>query len=140
MIFRGDWWFLSNFYPSVIEWQGRKFATAEHLYQAMKCSDPAEVLLIRTAATPGQAKRLGRRAISVVPDWHARRVDVMRDVVWEKFKQNKPLGRKLVATGDLELVEDNTWGDTFWGRCKGVGQNKLGEILMEVRDGLREQQ
>ncbi len=33
-----------------------------------------------------------------------------------------------------EIVERNTWNDTFWGVCKGKGENHLGILLMEIRD------
>jgi hypothetical protein len=35
------------------------------------------------------------------------------------------------------LIEGNTWGDTFWGVCNGVGENNLGKTLMNVREILR---
>lgn len=35
--------------------------------------------------------------------------------------------------GDAELIEGNTWGDRIWGVCDGVGENRLGKILMRVR-------
>jgi predicted NAD-dependent protein-ADP-ribosyltransferase YbiA (DUF1768 family) len=34
------------------------------------------------------------------------------------------------------LIEENTWGDTFWGICKGQGENHLGRLLMQIRDEL----
>jgi hypothetical protein len=61
----------------------------------------------------------------------------MESLVKEKFTRDTELGAKLVATGDEELVEGNYWGDTFWGVCRGVGQNHLGKILMKVREELR---
>ena len=45
--------------------------------------------------------------------------------------------QRLLDTGDRELIEGNTWGDRFWGVCRGEGENKLGRILMRVRDELR---
>ncbi len=39
----------------------------------------------------------------------------------------------LLATGDMELVEDNDWDDTYWGVCNGVGENNLGKLLMKIR-------
>ncbi|NGT90448.1 NADAR family protein [Clostridium perfringens] len=54
-------------------------------------------------------------------------------VVKEKFKPNKELRRKLIATGDKYLEEGNTWNDTYLGVCKGKGRNMLGKILMRVR-------
>ena len=40
---------------------------------------------------------------------------------------------KLKAFDD-DIVEDNDWGDRFWGICNCEGQNNLGKILMEIRD------
>ena len=53
-----------------------------------------------------------------------------------KFRGDIDLRSLLVATGDRELIEGNTWGDTFWGVDKntGQGENHLGRILMELRD------
>lgn len=39
----------------------------------------------------------------------------------------------LINTGDAELIEGNSWGDTFWGECNGIGENNLGKILMKIR-------
>lgn len=70
-----------------------------------------------------------------VGEWNARRLSVMRQVVRAKFEQNPKLRKLLLATTE-PIVEDNTWGDTYWGRCRGVGSNHLGQILQEVRDSL----
>ena len=40
-------------------------------------------------------------------------------------------------TDDVELIEGNEWSDTFWGVCRGQGENWLGKILMKTRDNLR---
>ena len=55
----------------------------------------------------------------------------------QKFTKHKDLKEKLLATGDAYLEETNHWHDTFWGVCKGKGQNHLGKILMEVREELK---
>ena len=49
------------------------------------------------------------------------------------------MSNKLLGTGDTYLEEGNTWNDTFWGVCNGVGENNLGRILMEVREELRKE-
>jgi predicted NAD-dependent protein-ADP-ribosyltransferase YbiA (DUF1768 family) len=69
-------------------------------------------------------------------DWNEARVDVMRAVLAAKFS-DPDLRTRLVATGNAELVEENTWNDRFWGRSRGVGSNMLGQLLMELREGLR---
>lgn len=60
----------------------------------------------------------------------------MKDILICKFKQNPDLAQKLIATGDSILVEANDWGDTYWGydTDNNYGKNRLGYILMEIRD------
>ena len=55
-----------------------------------------------------------------------------------KFTQNEELKEKLLATENEELVEGNTWHDTYWGVCNRRGKNKLGKILMRIREELRD--
>jgi predicted NAD-dependent protein-ADP-ribosyltransferase YbiA (DUF1768 family) len=59
----------------------------------------------------------------------------MEDLLRQKF-QNPYLKNKLLATGNAEIEETNSWGDVFWGICKGVGENHLGKILMKIRSEL----
>lgn len=62
----------------------------------------------------------------------------MSGLVRQKFNHRYPeLRTKLLSTGDLEIIEGNHWGDTFWGVCNGTGENHLGRILMQVREDLR---
>jgi predicted NAD-dependent protein-ADP-ribosyltransferase YbiA (DUF1768 family) len=61
----------------------------------------------------------------------------MRELLREKFWQ-EPERSVLLATGDVELIEGNWWGDQFWGQCPvGKGENWLGRLLMELRRDLR---
>ena len=70
------------------------------------------------------------------PEYFTVKVKLMFELVLEKFKQNPELKQKLLETGNQELIEGNTWNDTFWGVCNGQGQNWLGKILMLVRSEL----
>lgn len=124
----GDFSFLSNFYQHG-NW------TVEHHYQAAKTDDPEWAAKILNAPTPGQAKRFGRKA-PMRPTWEEEKVVVMLTLLRVKFLW-PDLAQKLIATGDAMLVEGNTWGDTFWGVCRGQGQNHLGRLLMQVREELR---
>lgn len=124
--------FLSNFHPSLIVWQGLSYPTVEHAYQAAKTLDTAASERIRLARSPGTAKRLGQ-SVKLRSDWESVKIQVMHDLVREKFLTSATLRKKLLATGDAELIEGNTWNDTFWGVCKGVGRNELGKVLMKVR-------
>lgn len=131
--FKGDYRFLSNFYETPVEFEGIWYPTAEHAYVAAKSLDRAFRINISTSyITPAQAKRLGR-TVDVRNDWEQVRLRVMYDIVRFKFANNRQLLQRLKDTGDAELVEWNTWGDTFWGVCRGEGENNLGKILMRVR-------
>ena len=144
--FEGRYSFLSNFYPSEIEHQGIKYPTVEHYYVAMK-ADSSQIIngmhyslddfreMISKISTPGQVKRLGRK-IQLRKNWNSYKLEVMNWVVRDKFKQ-EDLKELLISTGDEELIEGNTWNDTFWGVCNGKGKNHLGKILMEVRNEIR---
>ena len=136
--FSGSYAFLSNFAPSPIRGVRSRlvYPTAEHAYQAMKSADPLAWAEAAALATPGKAKRWGQR-IPLRPRWDAMKVLIMTRVVRAKFRQNLALQTLLLATGDQELVEGNTWGDRFWGTCDGVGLNHLGRILMATRDRAR---
>ena len=60
----------------------------------------------------------------------------MHSVLQAKFAV-PALRDALLATGDAELVEGNTWGDTYWGVCGGRGRNQLGRTLTRIRDDIR---
>lgn len=133
--FSGSFRFLSNFYPAPVSMRGEIYPTTEHAFQAAKTLDPAERKTIRSASTPGQAKRLGR-TVALRSDWEEIKLDVMAACLRAKFSR-EPLRSRLLATDKATLVEGNEWNDTFWGVCRGVGENHLGRLLMEVREELR---
>lgn len=131
--FQGAYRFLSNFWPAKVVLDGAEYSSVEHAYVAAKTTNKTARNDIADM-TPGQAKRYGR-TLKLRPDWEKIKLTVMEDLVRQKFKHPN-LARLLQATDDAELVEGNTWGDTFWGVCKGQGQNHLGKILMRVRSEL----
>lgn len=129
--------FLSNFWPALIIRDGIEFASVEHAYQAAKTTDKIEKERIASAKRPGLAKMYGRK-VTIRPDWNVIKVGVMESLVREKFTNHIDLKNLLLKTSDAELIEANTWGDTFWGRCNGVGKNLLGHILMKIREEFNE--
>lgn len=128
--FNGEFRFLSNFYNAPVKYKGLTYQNTEAAFHAQKDEARASEF---TELNPSEAKRLGRR-VNLRSDWNDIRVDVMYDINKSKFEQNPKLKEKLINTGDLELIEGNTWGDRFWGVCGGIGENKLGEILMRIRN------
>ena len=144
--FRGDYFFLSNYYEQPFLWRGHEFKSSEQAFAYAKTfcvNDGAEGDYFRgyimKAATPGEAKKLGRQVDINVPQWDGMRVQYMREIVHAKFATGgDAIVGKLLNTGVMMLVEGNDWGDTTWGRCKNkdgvwVGLNILGVILMEER-------
>ena len=133
--FRGNYSFLSNFHPCVVSFGGFVFICSEGAYAAQKTTDECTRRAFQTYDGP-TAKREGQKLV-LRNDWPDIRVQVMRDIVAAKFTQNPDLTALLLQTGDGILVEVNTWGDHFWGVCGEVGENRLGLILMEVRESLK---
>jgi hypothetical protein len=131
--FRDQYRYLSNFWPVQIRYEGELYESVEAAYQAAKTLSPIEREWIRRAETPGRAKRLGKK-VTLRPDWDQIKLQIMEDLVQQKFSKHG-LQELLVATGDAELVEENTHGDIYWGVCGGKGENHLGKILMKVRQG-----
>lgn len=126
--FDGEYSFLSNFYICPV-WG---YMSVEHAFQACKTLDESWRNNIRTAATPGMAKRLGRMA-PIREGWEDMKLDTMLALVRYKFTEHQDLALRLIATGDAVLIEGNNWNDRYWGICRGVGLNHLGLILMQVR-------
>ena len=134
--FQGEYEFLSNFYPAEVVYNNRSFRTVEHAYQAAKTLDAGSMFAIQVATYPGDAKRLGRM-VPLRQDWESVKVGVMELLLERKFA-DPSLSEKLISTYPSQLVEGNTWGDEFWGvdvKTK-LGQNRLGRLLMILRDGL----
>ena len=135
--FRGKYWFLSNFYESPIEEENITYPTVEHYFQAQKTFNQEEKLKIAQATKPAEAKKMGRK-VNLRKDWEEVKIHVMEKGLRLKF-QDPTLRKKLLATGDEELVEGNPWGDRYWGVCNGSGKNKLGKLLMNIRKELQDE-
>lgn len=131
MKFRNEYFFLSNMYPAPITVGAYTFTCVEAAYQASKCFDRASEF---TQLNGFAAKKLGR-SVEMAPGFEAEKDKIMSYLVGLKFKQHPELQEKLLAVTE-PIIEDNDWGDTYWGMCNGKGLNKLGNILMDLRDFL----
>lgn len=134
--FRFEYRWLSNFEVADIEYEGIVYPSTEHAYQAAKVMDIEERKRIAALPYPKDAKREGKY-LKLRSNWDSIKIQVMYDVCKYKFTKHAYLREKLLATEDAILIEGNWWNDTFWGVCNGKGQNKLGEILMAIREELR---
>jgi ribA/ribD-fused uncharacterized protein len=134
--------FLSNFWPCYIYWEGFVHPTLEHAYAASKTDDASVKMRIRSCTTPGEAKEyLATHNMQASVSWTIqKKLLVMEELLFLKFGGKDPLlTRALMETGNAELIEGNTWDDTFWGVCNGTGENHLGKLLMKVRASLFEE-
>lgn len=134
-LFSGEYSFLSNFYIyKPITYHNLVACNVESLYQASKSSNEKDRKLI-ISLMPAQAKRQGK-LIELRSDWEEVKDQIMYELLTLKF-QNSFLRDCLLATEDAELIEGNYWNDTYWGVCGGVGENKLGKLLTQVREEIK---
>lgn len=145
MQFRGPYAFLSNMYHCTVIYDGIKYPCSETAFQAQKYKIifPNTDLNDFAKFDGKEAKRITREFSFTQEQkefWEANRVSKMYFIVLEKFLQNEDLMNMLLFTDTTPLVEDNTWGDRFWGVDQtGQGLNMLGEILMRIRKELKEE-
>lgn len=135
--FFGEYRWLSNFEPCKLQYW---FPTVENAYQAAKVKHE-HVSHFRTM-TPLEAKKRWRDyplIDSSAKEWDKRKDEVMFYYLQQKFNPdwNPSLVEELKDTGSRELVELNYWRDNYWGVDLEIGgQNKLGKMLMQIRDAL----
>ena len=128
----------SNFSPHGFMLDELYWATSEHYFQAQKFVGTVYLEKVRQTKRPKDAATMGRdRALPLRSDWNQVKDNVMRKAVLQKFTAHTDIREILLSTGNQVLVE-NSPIDYYWGCGKdGSGQNKLGQILVEVREILR---
>jgi ribA/ribD-fused uncharacterized protein len=140
--FTGEYRFLSNFYPCVVQLDGIDYPSTEHAYQAAKTLDFDQRIPFRTG-TAAEAKKRGSH-LKLREDWEEVKLEIMESLLQQKFCQGSDLQNRLNQTRGTKLEEGNWWHDNFWGscdcnkrdECKRGGKNHLGKILMKIRDRL----
>lgn len=158
--YENDFYVLSNFSSFSIKHGGQIFPTSEHLYQWSKfqpdidifrnfCPKMAEwqweiadkiSIEIKKAPSAHEAFKIAQHCDTFKrSDWDNIRELRMKKILYAKAMQHSYVLKKLLATGDRELVE-NSWRDDFWGEGPDKrGSNMLGKLWMEVREGIRKQ-
>lgn len=133
----------SNLYKREIEFEDEIFKTAEHAYQAGKAAKPAVRKWLMDAPSPSLLAMAahGLYVWDITPNWAQIKFDRMKRILTAKYTQHDDLKALLLATGNARLVESATVDNAvnrLWGEVNGIGQNKLGQLLMEVRSELAE--
>ena len=131
------WGEFSNYSRHAVFLREKTWPTVEHLYQAQKFVGTDYEERIRTALTPTLAKQKAKEwKPQRRSDWDVVKEDVMLEGLRAKFNQHPDLKRKLLSTRERRLVEF-TDNDAYWGENhKGLGKNRLGELLMQLRSEL----
>jgi ribA/ribD-fused uncharacterized protein len=127
----------SNFSRHSFYLKNKYWQTSEHYFQAMKFENTEFEEKIRLSKSPLEAAKLGRnRNFPLRNNWDIIKDDIMKEGVSAKFKANNDIKIILLGTKRKKLIE-KTSTDYYWG-CgdKGNGKNKLGKILMEIREML----
>ena len=134
----------SNFHTEPLEINGEIWKSGEHFYQAAKFAknglqeDANIYRLIVEAETPGTAKRLADEYFSEENKGRShqalRTFQAMATMLNVKFAHGTLARKRLMQTGNLELIH-HSGSDFFWGQSrKGEGKNLLGKALMQMRD------
>lgn len=157
-----DFYVLSNFSAFTLQWEGLRFDTSEAAYHWEKfnhichvytehewtcvCRSQPELFrgirdAIRSAGSAHEAFKIAEKNKEHRrPDWDMVKIPIMRDILRAKAEQHEYVRRKLLATGDRELIEDS-WRDSFWGWGEDhKGANVLGKLWMEIREELRKKE
>lgn len=136
---KGEYGYMSNFAPYPFQLEGKTWPTVEHYFQAKKFAGSAHESVIQKAQTPMEAARMGRdRSKPLRKDWERVKDGIMREAVTAKFAQHPDIAMALILTAPAKLVEHTAW-DAYWGDGgDGSGRNRLGRILMQIRDEMNQ--
>lgn len=131
-----EYYVFDNFSSFQIEYKGKIYPTSEHAFQSVQFinSNPELAETIRNAKSAHDAQKLAEenkdRRDS---NWENIKLDVMKEILHCKAKQHTYVMKKLLQSGDREIVEDS-WRDDYWGWGENRdGKNMLGKLWMEVR-------
>ena len=103
--FKGEYRWLSNFWPARVRLDGVEFPTVEHAYQAGKVLDPEIREKIRCLPSAGDAKRFGKRfgkSVPFRPAWNDEfKISLMRNMLESRFARRSPTRHSLLTRGLL---------------------------------------
>ncbi len=143
----------SNWYPNSFDHLGVRYNCSEQYMMQQKALlfkdyDVAEMIMQQTS--PHKQKFLGRQVRGFVyEEWMAVCNGIMVPALVSKFMQDTYSLNVMLDTGDSIIVEASPY-DKVWGigmkmddpraidPSKWEGENRLGTILMEARDVIRQ--
>lgn len=140
---------LSTYYPSKINVYDVQYRSCQQFYQALKCKHFGDVkaytMIMKTFSPKTQAE-IASTIEGFDPEvWEKKAEGVMERALRLKFSQNENLKNMLLGTGNANIIFATKY-QTYWGSglainddANGeptcwVGNNKLGQLLMKIRE------
>ena len=126
----------SNFSSFKLNWNGYDWMTSEHAYHSEKfINNPKIIEQLKQSRSAHDAMVIAyANKNKYRDDWDEIKLDIMKSILTAKVEQHPYVKKKLLESGDKELIE-NSWRDDFWGWGQNKdGQNHLGKIWMKVRE------
>lgn len=137
--FRAGHFFLSNTFPCQVPFEDLTYPSVDHAFWAARTLDLELRGLIHRQVFPAIARRIGRGA-PARPDWDDVEEAVMVRLLRTKFAREDLRGH-LLGTDGAELVHGGVHEDRHWGAVhaegRWIGENRLGILLMRIRDEIR---
>lgn len=134
LFYEQEFYVFSNFSSFKLRWKGFDWMTSEHAYHSEKFDD-SEILkqLKETRSAHDAMKFAYANRENYRKGWDDLKLKVMKDILHAKVEQHPYVKKKLLESGDKELIE-NSWRDSYWGWGPNQdGENHLGKLWMEVR-------
>ena len=135
-----EYYVFDNFSSFQVEYKGKVYPTSEHAYQSSKFINTDKELAerIRNAKSAHEALKLAEaNSEKMEKNWDDIKLGVMKEILHCKVSQHEYVKKKLLQSGNREIVEDS-WRDDYWGWGEDrKGKNMLGKLWMEVRSEIR---
>lgn len=140
LFYERNYYVFSNFSSFAIEWKGKLWMSSEHAYHSEKFLDEEMKENIRVCRSAHDSLKLAHaNKDKYREDWQEIMVPTMKEIVRAKVDQHPYVKKKLLDTGDKEIIEDS-WRDDFWGWGPNQdGKNMLGKLWMEIREEIRKE-
>lgn len=133
-----EFYVFSNFSSFMLEWKGKLYPTSEHVYHSEKFEDESLKEQVRNTRSAHDSQKFANaNKDKQIKDWDKIKLSIMKDILRAKVEQHPYVKKKLLESGDKELIEDS-WRDAYWGWGPNKdGENHLGKLWMEVREEFR---
>lgn len=132
-----EYYIFDNFSSFQVKYDGYLWPTSEHAFQAKQFKEfaPEVYKQIKEARSAHDAQKIAFENKSKSnSDWEKTKEFVMKEILICKVEQHPYVLKKLIESGNREIIEDS-WRDNEWGWGENKnGDNKLGKLWMEIRD------